>query len=44
MGWYVLLFLGVLVAFQAKNARGERTVLRDQFGERYEIYRRRTWF
>jgi protein-S-isoprenylcysteine O-methyltransferase Ste14 len=42
--WYVLLPLVILVPLQIRNARRERTLLREKFGERYEIYRRGTWF
>jgi protein-S-isoprenylcysteine O-methyltransferase Ste14 len=42
--WYVLLLLIILVPLQIRNARTERTLLREKFGERYEIYRRATWF
>jgi protein-S-isoprenylcysteine O-methyltransferase Ste14 len=42
--WYVLLLLVILVPLQITNARRERTLLREKFEERYEIYRRATWF
>ena len=42
--WYVLLLLVILVPLQIRNARSESTLLREKFGERYEIYRRATWF
>jgi protein-S-isoprenylcysteine O-methyltransferase Ste14 len=42
--WYVLLLLVILVPLQIRNAHIERTLLREKFGERYEIYRRATWF
>ena len=42
--WYVLLLLVILVPLQIRNAHRERTLLREKFGERYEIYRRATWF
>ena len=43
-GWYVLLVLVILVPLQVRNARKEREVLRAKFGERYDAYRRATWF
>jgi protein-S-isoprenylcysteine O-methyltransferase Ste14 len=42
--WYVLLFLVLLLPLQLGNARTERRMLRERFGERYEVYRRATWF
>jgi protein-S-isoprenylcysteine O-methyltransferase Ste14 len=42
--WYVLLLLVILVPLQIRNAHRERTLLRVKFGERYEMYRRATWF
>ena len=42
--WFVLLLLVILLPLQIRNARRERTVLREKFGERYERYRRATWF
>lgn len=42
--WYVLLFLVILLAIQTRNAHRERKLLREKFGERYEIYRHATWF
>jgi protein-S-isoprenylcysteine O-methyltransferase Ste14 len=42
--WYVLLLLGFLLVIQTRNALQERKVLRNKFGERYEIYRHATWF
>jgi protein-S-isoprenylcysteine O-methyltransferase Ste14 len=42
--WYVVLILLILVPLQAMNSRRERKVLHDKFGERYEEYRRSTWF
>jgi protein-S-isoprenylcysteine O-methyltransferase Ste14 len=42
--WWVLLALIVLFAMQTKNARRERKVLQAKFGERYETYRKATWF
>jgi len=42
--WYVLLPLVILVPLQIRNAYRERALLREKFGERYEIYRRATWF
>ena len=41
--WYVLLPLAVLVPLQIRNARGERKLLQEKFGERSEAYRRGTW-
>jgi protein-S-isoprenylcysteine O-methyltransferase Ste14 len=41
--WYVLLPLVVLAPFQVRNARAERRVLHEKFGERYERYRCATW-
>jgi protein-S-isoprenylcysteine O-methyltransferase Ste14 len=42
--WYVLLLLVILLPLQARNARTERKLLEEKFGERYERYRRATWF
>jgi protein-S-isoprenylcysteine O-methyltransferase Ste14 len=42
--WYVLLPLAVLLPLQMRNARRERKLLHEKFGERYEVYRRATWF
>jgi len=42
--WYVLLLLVILVPLQIRNAQRERTLLREKFGVRYEIYRRDTRF
>lgn len=42
--WYVLLILALLLVLQTRNALGERKVLREKFGERYDLYRRGTWF
>jgi hypothetical protein len=42
--WSVLLLLVILLPLQMRNARRERNVLQDKFGERYELYRRATWF
>ena len=42
--WYVLLLVVILLPLQIRNARRERTVLREKFGERYELYCRATWF
>jgi protein-S-isoprenylcysteine O-methyltransferase Ste14 len=41
--WYVLLVLVILLPLQTINARRERELLQEKFGERYEIYRRGTW-
>jgi protein-S-isoprenylcysteine O-methyltransferase Ste14 len=42
--WYVLVILVILVPLQVRNSRKERSVLSQKFGERYEVYRRSTWF
>jgi len=42
--WYVLLLLVILLPLQIRNARREHTVLREKFGERYQLYRLATWF
>jgi protein-S-isoprenylcysteine O-methyltransferase Ste14 len=42
--WYVLLLLLILLPLQLRNARKERHLLQEKFGEQYEIYRRATWF
>lgn len=42
--WYVLLLLVVLVPLQIRNAHRERKLLRQKFGERYDVYRSGTWF
>jgi protein-S-isoprenylcysteine O-methyltransferase Ste14 len=42
--WYVLLPLVIMVPMQARNAHGESKLLQEKFGERFEIYRRATWF
>jgi protein-S-isoprenylcysteine O-methyltransferase Ste14 len=42
--WYVLLFLVILLAMQTSNVLGERKVLQEKFGERYQRYRHATWF
>jgi protein-S-isoprenylcysteine O-methyltransferase Ste14 len=42
--WYLLLPLVILLPLQVRNARKERKLLQEKFGERYEIYRRGTWF
>ena len=41
--WQVLLLLVILLPLQARNARTERKLLQEKFGERYENYRRATW-
>jgi protein-S-isoprenylcysteine O-methyltransferase Ste14 len=41
--WQVLLILVLLVPLQIRNAHREGALLREKFGERYEIYRRSTW-
>jgi protein-S-isoprenylcysteine O-methyltransferase Ste14 len=42
--WSVLLVLVILVPLQIRNACKERALLHEKFGERFEIYRRDTWF
>lgn len=42
--WYVLLPLLILVPLQIRNARKERELLHDKFGEQFESYCRGTWF
>jgi protein-S-isoprenylcysteine O-methyltransferase Ste14 len=42
--WYASLLLVILVPMQKRNARTERKLLQAKFGERYETYRRATWF
>ena len=42
--WYVLLLLVILLPLQIKNSYQERRLLHEKFGERFEIYRRATWF
>ena len=42
--WYVLLLLVILLPLQTRNARRERNLLQEKFRERYELYRRATWF
>ncbi len=42
--WYILLPLVVLLPLQIRNTVRERKVLMEKFGERYETYRRGTWF
>lgn len=42
--WYALLPLAILLLLQMRNARAERKLLLEKFGERYETYRRATWF
>lgn len=42
--WYVLLPLIIMVPLQMRNARTEGKLLREKFGQRYELYRRATWF
>jgi protein-S-isoprenylcysteine O-methyltransferase Ste14 len=41
--WYCLFFV-VVVPVQLVRIRRERKVLSETFGERYEQYRRQTWF
>ena len=42
--WYVAAILLILVPLQVRNSYREGKVLRDKFGERYDEYRRSTWF
>jgi protein-S-isoprenylcysteine O-methyltransferase Ste14 len=42
--WYLLLLLVILLPLQMRNARAESKLLQEEFGERYDIYRRATWF
>ena len=42
--WYVLLLLVILLPLQIRNSRKERDLLREKFGERFELYRKATWF
>jgi protein-S-isoprenylcysteine O-methyltransferase Ste14 len=42
--WYVLLLLIILLPLQMRNARAERKILQEKFGEQYDAYRRATWF
>src|SRR5437773_7729197 len=42
--WYVMLPLVILLPLQTRNARRECNLLQEKFRERYEIYRRATWF
>lgn len=42
--WWVLVPLLLLLPWQVKNARAERSILRKTFAARYEAYRRTTWF
>lgn len=42
--WYALLPLVILLPLQTRNARRESRLLQEKFGERYERYRRATWF
>jgi len=42
--WYVLLPLVILLPLQIRNTVRERKLLGEKFGERYESYRRSTWF
>ena len=42
--WYIAMILLILVPLQVMNAYREKKVLHDKFGERYEEYRRSTWF
>jgi protein-S-isoprenylcysteine O-methyltransferase Ste14 len=42
--WDVLLLLVILLPLQTRNACYERQLLREKYGEGYEVYRRATWF
>lgn len=42
--WYVLLLLVLMIPLQILNARKERKLLSQKFGERYQAYARSTWF
>jgi len=42
--WYLSCILLVLVPLQIRNARKERRLLRDKFGETYLAYQSKTWF
>jgi protein-S-isoprenylcysteine O-methyltransferase Ste14 len=41
--WFMLLPLAVLLPLQIRNARVERRLLGEKFGERYHAYRNSTW-
>ena len=42
--WVVLLLLAILLPLQIRNTVRERKLLSAKFGERYDAYRRTTWF
>ncbi len=42
--WGPLVVAVVLIPLQARRARVEERVLADAFGERYQVYKRSTWF
>jgi protein-S-isoprenylcysteine O-methyltransferase Ste14 len=42
--WYVLLLLVILLPLQIRSSNHERRLLHEKFGERFETYRRATWF
>jgi protein-S-isoprenylcysteine O-methyltransferase Ste14 len=42
--WYVLLLLVILLPLQIRSSRKEHRLLHEKFGERFETYRRATWF
>jgi protein-S-isoprenylcysteine O-methyltransferase Ste14 len=42
--WYLACILLVLVPLQIRNARKERKLLHQKFGETYRAYQAKTWF
>ena len=42
--WYLLLLLVILLPLQIRNSYKEHRLLHEKFGERFETYRRATWF
>ncbi len=42
--WYVLLPLAIMLPLQIRNSSKEHRLLHEKFGERFETYRRATWF
>jgi|SRR5580658_5897820 protein-S-isoprenylcysteine O-methyltransferase Ste14 len=42
--WCMLLPLVILLPLQMRNARAERKILQEKFGEHYKAYRSATWF
>ena len=42
--WYVLLLFVILLPLQIRNSYKEHRLLYEKFGERFETYRRATWF